>query len=85
MGFYLGRHRALGPNRDPFAHFLLNGAVGDHDPSIAFDSAAYRAAMMTNDEEPVATGPRAWAAADLRVPLVHWLDAVTRAAASCEI
>jgi hypothetical protein len=33
---------ALGPHRDPFAHFLQAGTQGDVDPSPLFDSAEYR-------------------------------------------
>jgi hypothetical protein len=33
---------SLGPNRDPFAHYLQEGTIGDVDPSPGFDAAHYR-------------------------------------------
>lgn len=77
--FYLGRYGAqVGPNRDPFTHLLRCGATRDLDPSAGFDSAAYRRDVMMQSPAPVAR--TAWAAADLRVPLVHYLDARQRSA-----
>jgi len=74
LAFYLDRHREeIGPNRDPFAHLLRCGAERDLDPSPAFDAAAYRRDVMASAKTSIAR--TAWAAADLRVPLVHFLDA----------
>ncbi|MCB8879779.1 hypothetical protein ACELLULO517_06000 [Acidisoma cellulosilytica] len=47
VDFYMRqRGQAVGPNRDPFAHFLRVGLYYDIDPSPAFNTAQYRAAMM---------------------------------------
>jgi hypothetical protein len=47
VAYYLERYRDLvGPNRDPFAHFLQTGTFRDLDPSKDFDSAAYRRAHL---------------------------------------
>lgn len=43
VGWYVDRQRAvLGPNRDPFAHYLLAGTTADIDPSPQFNARAYR-------------------------------------------
>lgn len=43
VAWYVARHaEALGPNRDPFAHYLQEGTLADIDPSPDFDAAAYR-------------------------------------------
>jgi hypothetical protein len=43
VAWYVARHaEALGPHRDPFAHFLEAGIQGDVDPSPRFDAADYR-------------------------------------------
>jgi hypothetical protein len=43
VGWYVGQHAdELGPNRDPFAHFLLAGTYLDIDPSPSFGTAEYR-------------------------------------------
>ncbi len=73
LAFYLARHGAeIGRNRDPFMHHVRHGAAGrDLDPSSTFHAAAYRRATMAGDA-------RAWAgllAHEMRVPLVHFLDA----------
>jgi hypothetical protein len=45
--FYLQTYGdMIGPNRDPFAHFLVHGARRDLNPAADFDSAAYRARHM---------------------------------------
>lgn len=76
LTFYLDRYGSeIGPNRDAFAHLLRCGAERDLDPSAEFDAGAYRAAAMRGPP-PAALTP--WAAADLRVPLVHHLDAQLR-------
>ena len=76
LAFYLARHGGeIGPNRDPFAHLLRLGTDQDLDPSAAFDSAAYRKRAMTL-EAPRAAG---LAAREHGVPLIHYLDALTRA------
>ncbi|MDV2987912.1 UNVERIFIED_CONTAM: hypothetical protein Q9R58_26765 [Methylobacteriaceae bacterium AG10] len=72
LAFYLDRYGVeIGPNRDPFAHHLRFGAVRDIDPSPHFDSERYRQSKMT---DPPAGTRTPWAEADLRVPLVHYLD-----------
>jgi len=72
LAFYLDRYGVeIGPNRDPFAHHLRFGAARDIDPSPHFDAGHYRKSTMT-DRTPEMRTP--WAAADLRVPLVHYLD-----------
>ncbi|ACK85837.1 hypothetical protein [Methylorubrum extorquens] len=72
LAFYLDRYGVeIGPNRDPFAHHLRFGAARDIDPSPHFDAGHYRKSTMT-DLTPETRTP--WAAADLRVPLVHYLD-----------
>jgi hypothetical protein len=72
LPFYLDRHRVeIGPNRDPFMHFVRHGAaLRDHDPSPVFDSARYRREVMAFDRT-VRTGLMAH---EMRVPLIHWLD-----------
>jgi hypothetical protein len=40
--YVAGHAEALGPNRDPFAHYLQEGTIGDIDPSPGFDAAGYR-------------------------------------------
>lgn len=43
LAWYLARFGGdLGPNRDPFAHYLQVGTVQDIDPSKSFDAADYR-------------------------------------------
>ena len=76
VAFYLARHGTeIGRNRDPFMHHLRNGAMGrDLDPSPHFQAAAYRDTVMAGDR-------RAWTgliAHEMRVPLVHFLDASGR-------
>ena len=78
VAFYKAGHGAtLGPSHDPFAHFLLEGMTKDLDPSPGFDAAAYRAQFMSNEPgKPLGAGPSAWARAERRIPLVHFLDAL---------
>ncbi len=72
LAFYLGRHgEEVGLNRDPFAHLLRWGATRDLDPSPAFDTAAYRREAMAGRED--ASG---------QIPLVHYLDALSRSRSS---
>lgn len=79
LGYYLEHYGAeIGPNRDAFAHLLCYGAERDLDHSARFDAAAYRRDVMAAGPAPIAR--TAWAAADLRVPLVHYLDAQERRA-----
>ena len=71
LPFYLNCHGGeIGPNRDPFMHYVRNGAAGrDLDPSPHFDAAAYRREVMSSDA-------RAWVgltAHEMRVPLIHFL------------
>jgi len=43
VGWYLAEHaRGVGPNRDPFAHYLFAARVEDIDPSPEFSASAYR-------------------------------------------
>lgn len=43
VAWYVAAHKEeMGPNRDPFAHYLQVGTFQDVDPSSAFDAAAYR-------------------------------------------
>jgi hypothetical protein len=43
VDWYVSQHaQALGPHRDPFAHFLQASTRGDIDPSPRFDAAKYR-------------------------------------------
>ena len=76
LAFYMeGQGATLGPNRDPFAHFLLEGMTRDLDPSPGFDAAAYRAEYMSNERPELTDArPSAWAHAERRIPLVHFLD-----------
>ena len=77
LELYLVRHRdEIGPNRDPFAHLIRCGATRDLDPSPDFDSRAYRQASM----ETIPSGPQTLSMHEMRVPLVHYLDAQARAA-----
>jgi hypothetical protein len=78
VDFYMQRcGREVGPNRDPFAHFLRVGIQQDVDPSPAFDLGHYRATVMSGPVPPAE--PRAGAAYLERVrreafnPLVHFL------------
>jgi hypothetical protein len=68
--FYLRTYAArIGPNRDPFAHFLVHGAREDLDPSADFSSAVYRARHMT-----ASVAPRpGQALVEADNPLVHFL------------
>lgn len=43
VAWYVARHQEdLGPNRDPFAHYLVQGTLADIDPSPRFDARSYR-------------------------------------------
>lgn len=65
LAFYLARHGdEMGPNRDPFAHFLRWGALRELDPSATFDAAAYRRNAMTGVETDAVRGNA----------LVHFLE-----------
>lgn len=72
LHFYLEHHRHdIGPNRDPFMHFVRYGAaMKDFDPSPEFDSAKYRRDVMSFDRK-VRTG---LISHEMRVPLIHYLD-----------
>jgi hypothetical protein len=62
---------ALGPNRDPFAHYLQVGTFQDIDPSPAFDAASYRRAHLGRPSR----GFRRLMTPDRDNPLVHRLRA----------
>lgn len=67
----------IGPNRDPFAHYLRVGISRDVDPSPTFDAGQYRRASMGVPPQPApresggAAGERLQK--ELRNPLVHFL------------
>jgi hypothetical protein len=66
--FYLNTYgEIVGPNRDPFAHFLVYGARRDLNPSADFDSAAYRARHMLPRAPTAPLGPL-----EEDNPLVHF-------------
>jgi hypothetical protein len=83
LDFYLAAHgEEIGPNRDPYAHFLRFGAARGLDPSPGFDSGAYRAAFMGEDETAAPDAAAAsWTQRERRTPLVHYLSASVAAAA----
>jgi hypothetical protein len=62
---------ALGPNRDPFAHYLLAGMTQDIDPSGAFDAVVYRRAHLGRPSRDFAKMMRP----ETDNPLVHHLRA----------
>lgn len=59
----------LGPNRDPFTHYLQAGVKHDIDPSRGFDAARYRRAHLGRPSRGFAWKVRA----DQHNPLVHYL------------
>jgi hypothetical protein len=61
----------LGPNRDPFAHYLQAGVKRDIDPSHGFDAARYRRTHLGRPTRGFARVVRA----DQHNPLVHYLRA----------
>ena len=65
---------ALGPNRDPFAHYLQVGTLTDVDPSPTFDAAAYRKRHMGR----ASRGFRQFITPGRNNPLVHWLSRAYR-------
>jgi hypothetical protein len=68
--FYLRTYgERIGPNRDPFAHFLVHGARHDLDPSADFDSADYRKRHMLRGDP---ASPMPGSIEDDN-PLVHFL------------
>ena len=78
LAFYMaGPGAKLGPNRDPFAHFLIESMTKDLDPSPGFDAATYRAEVMGEDiGNPADARSSAWTHAERLIPLVHFLDAL---------
>ena len=73
--WYIERHRDMvGPNRDPFAHFLQAGTYRDLDPSPGFDAAAYRRAALGRPSRHF----RSRLHPDRDNPLVHHLHATYR-------
>jgi hypothetical protein len=70
--WYIERHgEVVGPNRDPFAHYLQTGTTSDIDPSGTFDAALYRRCHMGR----LTRGFRARLHPDRDNPLVHFLRA----------
>jgi hypothetical protein len=59
----------VGPNRDPFAYYLLHGATKDLNPSPMFDAAAYRRRFMGRPSRNF----RQNGTLEERNPLTHWL------------
>jgi hypothetical protein len=72
VGWYMERFGGdLGPNRDPFMHFLQAGMTKDIDPSRAFDIARYRRAHLGRPSR----GFLRVVKAEQHNPLVHYLRA----------
>jgi hypothetical protein len=59
----------LGPNGDPFAHYMLAGMTRDIDPSGGFDAAKYRRAHLGRPSRGFVTMMRP----EEHNPLVHYL------------
>lgn len=59
----------LGPNRDPFAHYLLAGMTGDIDPSRGFDTVQYRRRHLGRPNRGFSKTSRP----EEQNPLVHYL------------
>ncbi|HVC59538.1 MAG TPA: hypothetical protein VND19_04105 [Acetobacteraceae bacterium] len=75
VDWYVARHaEELGPRRDPFAHFLQAGTLGDVDPSPAFGAADYRRRHLGR----VSRGFRNLMHAEADNPLIHHLRAEYR-------
>lgn len=73
--WYVERNRdVVGPNRDPFAHFLQAGTYRDLDPSPGFDAAAYRRATLGRPSRHF----KRMLQPDSDNPLVHHLHATYR-------
>jgi hypothetical protein len=62
---------SLGPNRDPFAHYLLAGMAQDIDPSRDFDAARYRRTHLGRPSRGLLKMLRP----EEHNPLVHYLRA----------
>jgi hypothetical protein len=78
LAFYLGRYgRRIGPNRDPFGHYLTVGTVEDLDPAPGFDARAYRARHM-----PPRSAARRRFVPERDNPLIHFLITAGPAAAA---
>jgi hypothetical protein len=72
VSWYVAKHaNEIGPHRDPFAHFLQAGTVGDVDPSPDFDAGAYRRRHLGR----ASRGFRHLMRPDADNPLVHHLRA----------
>lgn len=70
VAWYVERNRdALGPNRDPFAHYLQMGTVSDVDPSEGFNARAYRRRFLGRPSRGFTKMMRP----DRHNPLVHFL------------
>lgn len=68
--WYVATYRErIGPNRDPFAHYLQMGTLEDINPSPNFDSRAYRAKYMGRPSRAF----RHLMHPDIHNPLVHYL------------
>jgi hypothetical protein len=73
--WYVGRvGPKLGPNRDPFAHYLQAGILEDVDPSPRFNAAEYRRQHLGRPSRVF----RHLMRPDKHNPLVHYLEAQYR-------
>ena len=72
VAWYIARFGdQLGPNRDPFMHFLQAGVTQDIDPSPGFNAAQYRRTHLGRPSRRFARTQKA----DQHNPLVHFLRA----------
>ncbi len=75
VGWYVERFaEVMGPNRDPFAHYLQAGTLADIDPSRGFNAAEYRRRHLGR----ASRGFRRMMRPDVHNPLVHYLRATYR-------
>jgi hypothetical protein len=79
VAWYAAAHAAaLGPHRDPFAHYLQEGTFADIDPSPNFDAAAYRRTHLGRPSRSF----RKLMRPERDNPLVHCLQADYRGSAA---
>jgi hypothetical protein len=70
VNWYVARHgTSIPPEIDPFAHYLVSGALRDIDPSPWFDARAWRHRHMA----PLAAEGQSELPVTARNPLVHFL------------
>lgn len=75
VAWYVARFEdALGPNRDPFAHYLQAGTIADIDPSAGFNARRYRRQHLGRASRAFPRMMRP----DRHNPLVHFLRATYR-------